>query len=481
VFARWGLIALTGCAQLAGIDSTSKGTDAAPPPVSSLQLERAQIHKTITRGPQDLTNLTATYLIADAAAPGGLRRVPANLQGLDTWSADLQREVAPVMFESPELPTTNVRIFDFPTPTLKAAVNVLEKPLAEAAIPNATLTFSIALNTAHNVESYQVFTIGAWANVGLTAPAVGAGTLAPPALALVAANSPIRRLDKFTLDDVVMLLRYSGNQLTAALNAMPFEQAMNNTVTGAFTAVALNQTLNVTINQPAAATRIGLPRPAFGAPSFVWRLNASPGADRNIQNGPQLHAASVLATDPQTVNVTYGNPFSADFKTLLTWNVSATRTYTNNMVTATLSTGLFQRAEPTPGLALSLPAGMPDRILANTTVLNIDNATLVAPVNAPVEITFTTDVPQNTMYNVELYELVPNGMTYTLTKLVTTSALQPRGVIPRELFRDGSLYMVRAITFQGCYTGLAEGDLTQMSLPCAQGFADSGVFQVVTQ
>ena len=482
---RWGsLVALTGCAQLAGIDSTSKGVDAAPT-IATLQMERVQIGKTIARGPQDLTGVTANFLVPDDAAPGGFRRVPATLSGLDTWQADVGGTPVPILFESPELPTPVTRMYDFPNLHVKAPLPVLEHPVAEPAPAGATITVNVALNTAHNNESYQLFTIGAWSNVGLAAPIAGATQLQPGPVTLIANNSPIRRLDKLTVNDVVMILRYDGNQLVAHLDVPPFEQMANNTITGALVATQLNQTLNLSVNQMQIAQRFSTVRPAVGGPSYVWRLRAAPGLDFNIDNGPLLHAASVaapIAADPQSITATYGNPFSALFRTVVQWESTANRTYTNptSMQTATLSARFTQRAEPTAGLALTHPAGLPDRITANGTVLTIDNATVSAGPNTPVEVSFITDAATNTMHMVQLIELVPNMTTYNLTSVVVVHTPTPRARLPRDLFKDGSLYVIRAFSLQGCFTAVASGDLTQVALPCSTAFADSGVFQVVS-
>ena len=479
---RWGLVlALGGCAQLAGIDNTSKGVDANVP-MSRLQLEHVSIGTTIARSPHDASTVNASFLVPDPAAPGGLRKVVATLEGTDTLAADVGGATVPVLYESPELPNPILRILDFPVATMKAIVPILEHPTPEPAPAGATITPNVTLNTAQAGQTYQLFTIGAWASVALTAPADTATQLAPGPVTLAVANSPIRRLDKLTIDDVVMVLRYTGNQLVASLVATPFDQVMNNNIGGTMVATPLNQTLDLRVNQMAATQRLSTVRPAVGAPSFVWRLRASPGLDFAIDNGPQLHAASVaapIAADPQTVTAMYGNPFAANFKTLLTWDIRANRTYTGGtMLTATLAAGMTQRAEPSAALALTAPAGLPDRITANGIVLNVDNASVTASMDAPVEVSFVTDAPSNTLYNVELFELVPGAMTYTLTRVVIASAATPNVKIPRDLFKPATLYVLRAFSYAGCYTSVATGDLSQQALPCAFSFADSGVFQV---
>jgi hypothetical protein len=480
---RWGFIAaaLCGCAQLAGIDSTSKSPDGGNT-VARLTLEHASIGRLVARAPQDVTGLAASFLVPDAAAPGGLRKVPATAI-VDTFQADVGGMPALVQYESPELPTTTLRILDLPSRTLASFVPVLEHPNPVAPAVGAMLNINVGLSPAQGAETYQLFTVGAWINIGLPAPGAGAGALQPGAITPSAMNTPGRRLDKLTTDDLVLLLRYSGNQLVGHLVVPPFDQMTADAIGGTIAPTPLNQTLDIRVNQMAAAARIVMARPAVGAPAYVWRLNASPGAALNFQNGPQLHAAGLAApavADPQTVTAAYGNPFS-DLTTLLTWDVRGSRTYTGgSMNTATLQVGLFERQLPSAQLAMTLPAGLPGNIVANGTMLNVDNQTVTAAMDAPLAVTFSTDTATNTLYNLELFELVPGmaNTAFTVNKVVTVTAAMPSMTIPRELLKPGTLYFLRAITFQGCYTAVAEGDLTKMALPCAQGFADSGVFQV---
>lgn len=479
---RWGLLlAVGGCAQLAGIDNTSKGVDAVAPVISSLQVEHVSIGKTVVKSAANLTGLNASFLVTDPAAPGGLRRVPGIFSGLDKWVADAGGLPVPVLFETADLPNINLRIYDFPFTTLKTAVPILEHPMPEPAPAGATITVNVSLPTAQAGQGYQLFTIGAWSVIGLAPPADLATQLAPGPVTPVVGNSPIRRLDKIRTEDLVTVLRYAGNQLVGHVISS-FDQMANNSVTGAMTATPLNQTLDIRVSQMAAAQRLSTVRPLMGAPSFVWRVHAAPGLDYSVINGPQLHAAGVvapMAADPQTITAAYGNPFP--FKAVLQWDIRTSRTYTGpGGLTVGLAAGMTERAEPSAALAVSTSAGLPDRVTANTTVLTIDNAMVMAPADKPVDVSFITDAPTNTMYIVQLLELVPSTTTYTLTAVVTIQAAMPSTRIPRELFKPGSLYVLRGFSFKGCYPAIATGDLAQQSLPCTFSFADSGVFQVVT-
>ncbi len=481
---RWGglAIALTGCAQLFGIDETSKATDAQVPTVS-LQIERVSIGRTVQRAPQDLSaaSMTASWLVPDATMPGGLRKVTSTLTGTDTWVAPLDAP-APVQFESPEVPTVATRILDLPNAQVKTIVPVFERPMYQPAPANPTVTVNASLPTAQAAESYQLFTIGAWTNVGLPAPGAGAVNLATGPVMVTVNNAPQKRLDKITTEDMILVLRYSGNQLVGHLDATPFDQTGTDTISGAIAATTRNEMLSVTVNQAQVASRFSTVRPAVAGVTMQWVLRAAPGLDLNIDFGPLLHAANVLATDPTTVTAMYGNPFATILPTVLLWSTAASRTYTipGGTLAATLRAGMFERHKPSAGLALTLPAGLPDRITANDAVLNVDGGTVMAPADKPVDVSFITDAASNTLYAVEVFELVSNGTAYVPTKTLTAVMSNPKVAIPREQFKASTYYTIRAITFQGCFTAVASGDLSQMSLPCAQAFVDSGVFQVVT-
>ena len=483
---RWGLvaIALSGCAQLFGIDETSKATDAQPPPLSSVQLQHLYVGKTMMTAPEDLSasTTTASYFVPDAASPGGVRKVSSTLLGTDTWTADLGGMTVPVEYTSPDVPNNVIKLFDLPSPHLKVLVGVFEKPGHEPAPANPTLNINVGLNPAQNAERYELFTLGSWINVGLTAPGATAGALTQ-SLPLTTAMSPIKRLDKITIDDPVLILRFVGNTLVGKLDVTPFNQTGTDPITGTVMPVAQDQMLDVTVNQAQVASRYSTVRPAISAPAMQWILRAAPGLDYVIDNGPLLNAAGVAAADPPRITAMYGNPWASTFPTELIWATGASRTYTvpGTTATVTLQAAMQQRIKPTAGAQLLLPAGLPDRITANSTVLNVDNSVVMAPADTPVDVSFTPDMTNNTLYAVELWELVPGAtMTYSLSRVMIGFSTNPHVAIPHDHFKPATNYMFRAISWTGCWTAVASGDFTQMTLPCSFAFVDSGVFTVVT-
>ena len=478
---RWGLLlAASGCAQLAGIDNTSKGTDAAPPPIASLTLERVSVGRVVSKSPQDLLALNASFLVPDASAPGGLQKVAAMQSAPGVWSADIGGVIAPVMYESPDLPTLSLRILDFPTATPKAVVTVLERSQAPEAMPmNATISVNLNLPTPQAGQGYQMQSLGAWTVLGIPQPADTSTVVALGATALTTANSPTRRLDRILMDDTVVVLRYAGNQVTGHY-ITHFDQAATQAITGNMVATPLDQMLDIRVNQQQCIQRLSTVRPAMTATtSFAWRAHAAPGRDYSVGNGVQLHALGIpvpTTADPQTLTGMYGNPFT-DIPVMLIWDVRTSRVYTSPGGTMyTLSAGMTHRALPGTAVVMDTPAGLPDRITAGTTLLTIDNAVVTAPTDAPVTISFVTDRPDNSMYWVELFELVP---MMAQQRVVLHMGIKPEAKIPREFFKPGSQYVARAFSFSGCYPNAAMGDLTVQTQPCAFSFADSGVFQVV--
>src|SRR5690349_1621290 len=92
------LTAVTGCAQIFGLDTTS-----APPDANleraSLQVQRVSIGATVQKNPQDLTGLKSTFYVDDGA--GGLLPIPGEVGPMDVFSAPINMGNPPVQFELP--------------------------------------------------------------------------------------------------------------------------------------------------------------------------------------------------------------------------------------------------------------------------------------------------------------------------------------------------------------------------------------------
>lgn len=465
---------LCGCAQLFGLDETSGG-----PPSASLSFERASIGARVVTAPQELSGSMATYLVPDDADPTGLTRVAATQVEPGRWTAPITRP-APVLFDLPDYPTPVLRIFDFPQLEVKSLFGVLEHPDPQPAPDGATITVNTALDVPFNgADRFELFTLGSWNAVALAAPAVGATLLAQTfpftAMSSLTGRMPLERI---TSDDAAVVLRYAGNELQGALRAAPFDQTGADTVSGPLTTVAI-QPFSFAIDQVDLTRRYGAVRPAVGAPGMQWTLRAAPGAQLNTDLGPLLAAGG--PTDATTVSSQAGNPFAPDWPSTVLWLSQASRTYTPPAagLPVTLFAGMHERAILESGLQMMLPAGLPTRITLIGTVLENDGVTIAKPARG-VEVSFQTDVPENTLYQLQLFKLVPNAAMTALQHELKLGAqgIQPRFVLPPELFEAGAHYTLRAIAVAGGFPGIAAGDLTQRSIPIAVSFLDSGVFQV---
>lgn len=476
MWARLSLLALCGCAQLAGLDETS-GDGRTP---VSLAFERVSIGVTVETAPLELAGHTATYLVPDGE--GNVDRVTAAQAAMDTWSAELFAPT-PVVFDLPELAPIP-RMFDYPQKTLRAGFVQLERPGAMPVAPDSLLAVEVTLDAPYVDEALQLFTVGSWNARDLGAPLAGATTHSVPAFEMQSMTSLSGRPHELiTAADAVFVLRHAGGTLTGVGEVPPFDQTGNDTLTAAVTTITRELTLDLQIDPAAAAQRLSAARPAVPAVTFSWAVHAAPGHELAVDTGPQLAGATAVPGDT-VVQATYGNPFEArGWSSVLTWSARATRSYTppGQAAAVTLVAGMFQRElDPAAGLALDLPAGLPELIRLDGESLSVDGATTIKQPIRPVEITFEADRDGATLHELELIEIAPSpdGMSLVRTRRFAASALEPRFLLLPELLEPGKMYTVRAISIVGGYPEVANGDLRTRSLPIAAAFLESGVFQV---
>jgi len=485
-FVLLGLAASSaGCAQIAGIEETS-----GPPDRVSLTIDRVSIGATVVESPQDLSQETATFLVRDDTAADGLARLPAELTETNVWSASVPGDAPAIMFSLPDHPTPRVRIWDFGVRTQRATFAVYEHPAPAPAPEDATVTVEAALPTPYVAgESFTFFTAGTWTTrnfpgAELPEPDMEVMTLGPLTFPYAATKAEAGRPhEAITPEDAVLVLRYAGGLLTGVLEATPFSQTAADKITGTMAAVAADQTLDVQIQPDTVAARYAPLRPAMGAPAMSWNLVAAPGAETTQTLGPSLRTSvSVAAADPGTVTLAYGNPFQErGWPAVFTWSTSASRTITpaGQALPVTLRAQLYTRVLPEPGQLVELSAGLPELIAIDGVPLSTDGIELPRPTRAvTVDLVATGD---NTVYGVELFELVPNadGTALEHQFVISSHALGPSLVLPPEMFEPGKLYTLRASTVSGSYPELASGDLGQRSLPVSVAYHDSGVFTVL--
>jgi hypothetical protein len=473
--ARFAVLAamLCGCAQLFGLDETSGS-----PQAVSLTVQRASVGARVVLAPQDLAASTGKYLVPSEADPTGLLGVLVAQAEPGLWIAPVTG-ATPILFELPDYPKPIPRLYDFPRPGVKGLFAVLEHPSPQPAPMNATIAVNATLDTAFTgAERFELQTLGSWNAIALTPPAVGTAALTQTFAFTAMTSITGRPHERITADDAAVVLRYVGNELRAAFKAPPFEQIGTDTITGTLIAVDV-QPFTVAIDQADLMRRYSAARPLVGTPTLSWTLRAAPGAQLNIDNGPLL--ASGAPTDMTAISSQAGNPFAPDWPSVLLWQTQATRSYTppSAGLPVSLLAGMFERAVLAPGLEMKLPAGFPAQIAIGGASLESDGVTIPKPTRA-VEVTFMADVPTNTMYQLHLYKLVPNaGNTALVPELkLSASGGAPRFVLPPDLFEANAFYTLRAQAVQGGFPAIAEGDLTQRTLPLASSFLDSGVFLV---
>ncbi len=478
----------SGCAQLAGIDVT---TQAEEPELSSLTLDRLSIGANLVTEPLDLTGLTAFYLIPNPDAPDGFDRIEAMADATtpNKWVAEVGEGTPPILFTVPDYPEATSRIWALPYKDLRGLFAVYEHPDPIMAPDPATLTVQAALPTPFAAtESFQLLVVGTWNARGFSGameiPTVGDTAFGPVTFAYTTTSRQTNRpYEKITTADSALLLRYVGARLTGVMEGTPFDQTGSDTISGTMGAVAATETLTATLNNTSVGMRYTPLRPAMPAPSMSWALVAAPGYASANLNGPRLNSAAVLAADPSTINVPYGNPFVAKgWQTAFAWSTSSSRTYTpaGAVGPATLSAGLSQYVTPTADMVLDLPASLPELITLGAQPLSTDGIAIDKPIKALPASFVVPPSPANTLFQLAIYQLVPNAAATALEHkhLLTMTSDTPEFLVPPEFFQSGNAYTLRASTIAGGYPELTSGNLQNIQLPIAIGFMDSGVVTV---
>jgi hypothetical protein len=436
--------------------------------------------------PLDLSGLPARYLLSTDTA-GVFEQVDANPSGPGLWTRDLA-DPAPVQFSLPDVPTPVPRLFAFPNQALKVLFAPLEHPDRSPAPTGATLTVTAPLEMQVNMgETFQVYTVGSWTSFALAGP-LGVMQIGPITYAFSSSNSQSGRaqLDRLTAQDTFLVLRHSGTGLTGVAEAPPFEQTDTNTtvVMPMMTPVLQDQMLDVKVTPPALATRYAAVRPGVTTLAMNWSLVAAPGYRIASNTGPVLQRGTLQQAD-LGVTVKYGNPFAGrDWHTIFTLQTSESRTTTPLGATlpVTLFAGMDEFLEPSlvpPGFELTLPAGLPVLISLDGMQLSTDGR-MIPPPNKFVEVTFLADNRNATLFDLQVFDLLPNAAATALEHHLVFSGAssEARFEVPPEIFQVGHHYTLRAMCTSGGYPAIADGDFTQRELPLARSYLDSGVITV---
>jgi hypothetical protein len=479
-------LASAGCAQLAGIDSTStKGRE-----MDTLAIQRVSVGSTVVTRDLDLTGLEARYFVTGVTGVTGTQVVAANDGGKPasgTWRADLAAP-APIELTLPADLAATPQLFAFPVQRASIALDLLEHPDATPAPDGAALTVTTPLDIVAAGERFVAYTVGSWTSRELSA-------LVPPNAAAIAATYPFssatslsgRPLARITRADSFLVLRYTGAPLTGVAVAPPFDQTGNDAVTTPTMApVVADQPLDFTIEPLTLQARFTGVRPAVSALSMSYVVTAAPGASVAATSGPALVSGGV-ATTATGIADKYGNPFAGrGWPAVLQLQATETRSFVvpGSALAVALFAVMNEFVTPAPGLAITEPAPLPITVTLAGKLLLTDGATLARPSDF-VEVTFQTETKAYTLYQLELIDLVPNatatGIDEHTVLLATGSGTDrdPTFSLPPELFELGHSYTLRVFTIAGSFPNAATGDFQTRQLPVSQSWVDSAVFTVV--
>jgi hypothetical protein len=432
--------------------------------------------------PLDLTGLSASYLVANAASATGFDRVAASASANGTWTSAL-RDPAPVEVTVPEDPP-HPRLYLFPTTSLSLQYQVLEHPNRSPATDGAMLAVTATLEAPSTVSDiFDVFTVGSWTTHPL---ASGVADLLEVALTYPFGESTSLsgrpQLDRLTMQDAFLILRHTGAALTGVAEPAAFDQTGDDTVTATMVPVAQDKTLELTFDSAVLGQRYLAVRPAVATLALGWSLVAAPGYKFASNVGPVLHGGRLMATDVG-VTAMYGNPFAArGWNTILTFASSESRPATPAMMTlsTTLFAGTAQFSEPSVADTVMIDAGLPELIQLDDRPLSTDGLMIAKPTRF-AKVSFIADAPNNTLYSLQVLDLVPNGGATALEgRLVYEAQSNDKTFyVPPETFQVGHAYTLRAVCTQGGFPAIGDGNLQNRQLPLSQAFLDSGVFTVM--
>jgi len=482
-FARLCVVALPGCAQLFGLDTTTSAGDAPASRVHvGVQLE--QIGATIIDSPDDpaVTHDTVAFLVPDGSTPS-YANVPATSSAPGVWEGDVATGNPLVDFTL----GGNRHIWIVPTRDLKLTNAMLGHPNPVPPPDGSLFNLSITVpNGLAGTEGLTFLTVGAWSQQTIPDPAMPAPAI-DAQLTYTAATAIGGALAKITPTDAVLVLRRRLSGLgdgTYPLDGVfqtSIDQTGTDTLTGSLADTAVDKMLSAQIAPTALATRYTAVRPAVGSLAMGWACIAAPGYQRGVIDGPTLNDGGVLAAQT-TISAPYGNPFaSLGWKELLFFN-----TYESRAVALpagpmlTLTAGLQTIVQPSANPMFDMPAGLPQTISLDDMPLATDNMTVVVDPTKYVHISMVNDRTANTFVQIALYEVLTPDATTATTKLVIDAlAVDPTAlVLPPDVFVAGHTYVIEAITHQGGWPNTATGDFQTQAPPFYVGYSYSGVFTV---
>ncbi|HET9991909.1 MAG TPA: hypothetical protein VFQ65_25445 [Kofleriaceae bacterium] len=469
-------LALAGCAQIFGLDTTTAPNIDAPGPGAHVTIMHESIGATVADAPA--TGATVSFLVSDGA--GGFTSVPATATAAGQWDGAIPAGNPLVDFK-----VDGARyLWSFPTRDLHVVSAVLEHPDPMPAPMPAMLTLNVGVSMTGLGEAFTLYTVGAWSVQGLADPPM---VTALTQVVDYTMSTPIGgRLDKLTPADAVLVYRRRPNGLPgggAPLDGVyqtNLAQTGDDTLTGTLADTAVDKMLDASFMPNVLATRYTAVRPAVGGLAMGIAVVASPGYARGSVSGPTLNDLGIAMTDT-AAHLPYGNPFaSLGWNELVFFNSYEVRTVMIGMTPMTRYAGEQSFVAPAPGLVLDWPAGLPETISLASTPLTTDNMLVTVDPTKYLPVTLVNDKATNTFVSVDLYEVKSDATGAVTTPFVIELAsTDPTAlVLPPGVLVAGHSYFFRAVTHQGGFPNIATGDLATAAPPFHVGYNDSGVFTV---
>lgn len=457
-----------GCAQLAGIQDTSK-----PSGEVSLQLQRVYLGATIVSEPLDLP-ASPTAILPSSTVP-----MPATMPG--TYSAHASDALG-VLYTGTDLPMPYQHLLELGADQ-RASELVYVHPNATPPDAAAGLSLNVTLpGTYAATQTIDVIAIGAWSAhtlTGMELPALGASTVtASIPYSMFQPMTDQSPLVKIVQADQVIVARYTGQTLTGQLIVPPFDQTASDMIMGTMAAVTPTVPFDAKIDPMMISTRLGMVQPAGTTFASAWRLDATPLYAVGQTGGMQLDGGSFVMT-ATSLAASYANPFATlMWKPVLTYASSSSRTYMMGTMPVTLSSFLIEERDPAPGLMLDVPTALPQTVTLASTVLSSDGLMVTVDPTAPTDLSFTTESASATLYGATVYELVADTMGVQRNRVLAMFGLAPSFSIPAGVLQPGHTYEIDAQTMTGGYTGAPDGDMQTFAFPVSYAIAASGVFTV---
>jgi hypothetical protein len=471
------LVGLSGCAQLFGIDNTSGPTGTA-----TLQLNRKSVGATVVSNPLDISTLTATFVVPNAANPMAPTLVPGTMAAMDTWTANVGSAQPSVEFTLPDLPMPYEHLWALPSQMVRGHFVAFEHPGMQPAPSATTEMVSVMLPGAYAGEAIDIDVIGAWMGYSLSgADLPGAGAT------MVTASIPYSKFTPLTLSpaakianaDAVLVMRHTGTTLTGVFSTSFDQNDTMDTISGTMMNVTPNQMLAASISTNNFTTRFATVRPTVSGLSMAWQVTAAPGYAIGATIGPSLQSGTQKAGDTM-VTGTYGNPFSSrGWHEVLQFYAASGRTAMLGGATAQLGAQITTVVDPSMVSVLDLPAPLAEMVTLDSNQLNVDNKMVTLdPTAAHVVNVITETLPAAQLYLLEISELVVTGTSVARKPVLDAIGMQSSFTLPPNVFQTNHVYVITAGTTTGGFPNAAVGDIETTSLPFTTAVVDSGVFTV---